>query len=152
MLAPGDPAPDFTLQADDGSTVSLSDLHGTRVILYFYPSDDTPGCTKQACDIRDNWSAFEAAGARVYGISRDDIASHQAFRAKFQLPFPLLSDPDHAVAEDYGVWVEKTNYGKTSMGINRSAFVVGEDGTIVQALYGVKPLDTSPKALAALAA
>ena len=151
MLAAGDTAPDFALEADDGETVRLSDLRGSRVVVYFYPKDDTPGCTKQACEIRDSYADYEAAGARVYGISRDDAESHRRFREKYSLPFPLLSDPDHAVADAYDVWGEKTNYGKTSMGIIRSAFVIDEEGRIVQALYNVKPLDTTAQALSALA-
>jgi peroxiredoxin Q/BCP len=150
-LAAGDAAPDFTLQADDGETVSLADLRGSRVVIYFYPKDDTPGCTKQACQLRDEWGSFEDVGARVFGISPDSVESHQRFREKYQLPFQLLSDPGHAVADAYGVWGEKTSYGKTSMGIHRSAFVIDEEGTVAQALYDVAPLDTAPKALAALA-
>jgi peroxiredoxin Q/BCP len=150
-LAPGDAAPAFTLAADDGETVSLDDLRGSRVVIYFYPKDDTPGCTKQACQLRDEWSSFEEQRVPVFGISPDSVESHRRFREKFQLPFRLLADPGHAVADAYGVWGEKTSYGKTSMGIIRSAFVIDEDGRIAQALYNVAPLDTAPKALAALA-
>jgi peroxiredoxin Q/BCP len=151
MLHPGDPAPDFSLPADDGTTVRLSDLRGRRVVVYFYPKDDTPGCTKQACSIRDSWGDFEAAGAEVFGISPDDVASHVRFREKFALPFRLLADEDHHVAEAYDVWQLKTSYGRTSMGIVRSAFVIDETGKVARALYNVKPLDTTPQSLAALA-
>jgi thioredoxin-dependent peroxiredoxin len=150
-LAPGDAAPDFTLTADDGETVSLGGLRGSRVVIYFYPKDDTPGCTKQACALRDDWGSFEDLGAKVFGISPDSVESHQKFREKFSLPFQLLADTGHAVADAYEVWGEKKNYGKTYMGIHRSAFVIDEEGKIAQALYDVAPLDTAPKALAALA-
>jgi peroxiredoxin Q/BCP len=150
-LAAGDSAPDFTLAADDGETVSLGDLRGSRVVIYFYPKDDTPGCTKQACALRDDWGSFENLNTKVFGISPDSVESHQRFREKYALPFQLLADPGHAVADAYEVWGEKTSYGKTSMGIRRSAFVIDENGTIAQALYNVAPLDTAPKALAALA-
>jgi peroxiredoxin Q/BCP len=151
MLSPGDPAPDFELPADDGSTVRLADLAGTRVVLYFYPKDDTPGCTAQACSLRDASADLAAAGATVVGVSPDSPESHATFRDKYALGFRLLSDQDHATAEAYGAWGEKKNYGKTSMGIIRSAFVIGEDGKIVLAKYNVKPDATAPGALAALA-
>ena len=138
-LAPGAPAPEFRLEADDGSTVALGDLRGERVVLYFYPKDDTSGCTTQACGFRDRTADFDAAGARVIGVSPDSLASHTKFRNKHGLTFTLLSDPDHAVAEAYGVWVEKSMYGRTYMGIERSTFVIGPDGTLEQALYKVKP-------------
>ena len=151
MLSPGDPAPDFTLAADDGSTVSLSGLRGSPVVVYFYPKDDTPGCTAQACSLRDGYGDFEAANAVVLGISPDGVASHRRFKDKYGLPFPLLADEDHQVAEAYGVWAEKTRGGRTYMGINRSAFVIDENGTLVDVVYGIKPDDTTPRALAALA-
>jgi thioredoxin-dependent peroxiredoxin len=151
MLSPGDPAPDFTLAADDGSTVSLSGLRGSPVVVYFYPKDDTPGCTAQACSLRDGYGDFEAANAVVLGISPDGVASHRRFKDKYGLPFPLLADEDHHVAEAYGVWAEKTRGGRTYMGINRSAFVIDENGTLVDVVYGIKPDDTTPRALAALA-
>jgi peroxiredoxin Q/BCP len=150
-LSPGDPAPTFSLQADDGSTVELADLKGSRVVLYFYPKDDTPGCTTQACSLRDAHADFEQAGATVLGVSPDSVESHAKFRDKYALGFHLLADTDHAVAEAYGVWGEKKNYGKTYMGIVRSAFVIDGDGTIVLAKYNVKPDATAPGALAALA-
>jgi thioredoxin-dependent peroxiredoxin len=151
MLSPGDPAPAFELPADDGSTVSLADLKGSRAVIYFYPKDDTPGCTAQACSLRDAKADFDAIGASVFGVSPDSPASHARFRDKYALGFRLLADQDHTVAEAYGAWGEKKNYGKTSMGIIRSAFVVDEDGKIVLAKYNVKPDATAPGALAALA-
>jgi peroxiredoxin Q/BCP len=151
MLSPGDPAPTFELPADDGSTVRLADLHGSRVVIYFYPKDDTPGCTRQACALRDAQADFDAVGATVFGVSPDSPASHAKFRDTYALGFRLLADEDHAMAEAYGAWGEKTNYGKTSKGIIRSAFVIDAEGTIVQALYNVKPEATAPGALAALA-
>ena len=151
MLSPGDPAPAFELPADDGSTVSLDDLKGSRAVIYFYPKDDTPGCTTQACSLRDAKADFDAIGASVFGVSPDSPASHARFRDKYALGFRLLADEDHAIAEAYGAWGEKTNYGKTSMGIIRSAFVIDEDGKIVLAKYNVKPDATAPGALAALA-
>ena len=138
-LEAGQPAPDFSLPADDGSTVSLSDVAGTTVVLYFYPKDDTPGCTTQACGLRDMSADYDAAGVRVIGVSPDPVASHVRFRDKHDLPFTLLSDADHAVAEAYGVWVEKSMYGKTYMGVERSTFVIGPDGVLKDALYKVKP-------------
>ena len=138
-LEPGQPAPDFSLQADDGSTVSLSDLAGGTVALYFYPKDDTTGCTAQACEFRDRKADYDAAGVRVIGVSPDPLTSHVKFRDKHGLPFTLLSDPDHEAAEAYGVWVEKSMYGRKYMGIERSTFVIGPDGVVTQALYKVKP-------------
>ncbi|MEO9174575.1 MAG: thioredoxin-dependent thiol peroxidase [Gaiellales bacterium] len=151
MLSAGDPAPDFSLPADDGSTVGLADLKGRRAVIYFYPRDDTPGCTKQACALRDAQADFDAIGATIVGVSPDSPESHARFRDKYALGFRLLADQDHAVAEAFGAWGEKTNYGKTSMGIIRSAFVIDEDGKIVLAKYNVKPDATAPRALAALA-
>ena len=149
MLQAGDEAPDFSLESDEGDTVTLSALRGQPVVFYFYPKDDTPGCTAQACSLRDSYSEIAALGAALYGISPDDSESHRSFRAKFGLPFPLLVDRGHAVAEAYDVWRERPN-GK--MGILRSAFVVGPDGRLVRASYDVKPEDTTPQALAALSA
>jgi peroxiredoxin Q/BCP len=138
-LEAGQRAPDFSLEADDGSTVSLSDIAGSTAVLYFYPKDDTTGCTAEACEFRDLAPDYDAAGARVIGVSPDPIASHVRFRDKHGLPFTLLSDPDHATADAYGVWVEKSRYGRTYMGVERSTFVIGPDGTIQEALYKVKP-------------
>jgi thioredoxin-dependent peroxiredoxin len=149
MLQAGDEAPDFSLESDEGETVTLSALRGRPVVFYFYPKDDTPGCTAQACSLRDSYDEIQASGAALYGISPDDSESHRQFRAKFGLPFPLLVDTDHKLAERYGVWAERPN---GNMGILRSSFVVGPDGRLLSASYGVKPEDTSPEALAALSA
>jgi thioredoxin-dependent peroxiredoxin len=137
-LAPGDPAPDFTLNDADGNPVSLSSLRGQRVIVYFYPAAMTPGCTTQACDFRDSLTDLTGAGVTVLGISPDRPAKLARFRDKERLTFPLLSDPDHAVHRAYGTYGEKKLYGKTTMGVIRSTFVVGPDGVIEEARYGVK--------------
>jgi thioredoxin-dependent peroxiredoxin len=129
-LEEGQSAPDFMLTADDGSKVKLSALRGRPVVLYFYPRDDTPGCTKQACAFRDQQSALAGHGAKVLGVSADDVASHVKFRDKFKLNFPLLADTDHRVAEKYGAWREKNMYGKKSMGIQRSTFLIDADGKV----------------------
>jgi thioredoxin-dependent peroxiredoxin len=126
----GETAPDFTLPTDDGRQVKLSDLRGKPVVLYFYPKDDTPGCTKEACAFRDRTQELAAKGAVVLGVSPDDVASHGQFRDKYRLNFPLLSDADHQVAERYGAWREKNMYGKISMGIQRSTFLIGGDGKV----------------------
>ena len=148
----GMPAPDFELKNDAGETVKLSDLRGKRVVLYFYPKDDTPGCTAQACGIRDAWGEFQRTGAVVLGVSPDDEASHATFREKYELPFPLLADPGHRTAEDYAVWVEKKNYGKTYMGVERSTFVIDEEGNLAKVLRRVKPDKHADDVLAALSA
>lgn len=148
--AVGDMAPDFELPADDGTTVRLSDLRGQRVILYFYPKDDTPGCTTQACGFRDNYVEITEKKGVVLGISPDGVASHVKFKTKFNLPFRLLADEDHKVAELYGVWREKTNYGKTYMGIVRSHFVVDEEGKLADVQYSVSPEVSVENALASL--
>ena len=152
MVEEGSPAPEFELQSDTGETVRLSSLRGKPVVLYFYPKDHTSGCTTQACGIRDAWGEFERAGAVVLGVSPDDVASHQSFRADYELPFTLLADPDHTVAEAYGVWAEKSRYGRTYMGIVRSTFVIGPDGTIEKAMRNVKPETHADDVLAVLAA
>jgi peroxiredoxin Q/BCP len=152
MVEQGSPAPDFELQSDTGETVRLSSLRGKPVVLYFYPKDHTSGCTTQACGIRDAWSEFERAGAVVLGVSPDDVASHQSFRADYELPFTLLADPDHKVAEAYGVWAEKSRYGRTYMGIVRSTFVIAPDGTIQKVMRNVKPATHTDDVLAELAA
>ena len=126
----GQTAPDFTLPADNGGKVKLSELRGKPVVLYFYPKDDTPGCTKEACAFRDRSQDLKAKGAVVLGVSPDDVASHGEFRDKYSLNFPLLADTDHQVAEGYGAWREKNMYGKKSMGIQRSTFLIGPDGTV----------------------
>lgn len=147
MLKTGQPAPTFTLTAHDGSQVSLSDFRGKKVVLYFYPKADTPGCTTQACAIRDNWGPIEASGAVVLGISPDEPAALVKFRDKYNLPFPLLSDPDHAVAEAYGAWGEKKMYGKAYEGIIRSHFGVDENGNLIDVSIQVKPETTADLAL-----
>ena len=139
MLEPGQPAPPFSLESDTGETVTLDSLKGTPTVIYFYPKDDTPGCTKQACSIRDSWAEFGRIGGRVIGVSPQDPASHRKFKEKYGLPFPLLADTEHRMAEDYGVWVEKKNYGKTYMGIERSTFVIDADGTLAAIKRHVKP-------------
>jgi len=148
--AVGSPAPDFTLTADDGATVRLSDLRGRRVVLYFYPKDDTPGCTTQACGFRDNYVEITEKDAVVFGISPDGVGSHVKFRTKFNLPFRLLADEDHKVAELYGVWGEKSMYGKTYFGIIRSHFVVDAEGKVADVQYSVSPDDSVANALATL--
>lgn len=137
-LAPGDTAPDFTLTADDGSQVSLSSLRGQRVIVYFYPAAMTPGCTKEACDFRDNLGVLGGAGITVLGISPDEPGQLAKFRARDHLTFPLLSDPDHKVHDAYGAWGEKTLYGRKSVGVIRSTFVIDASGAVERAYYGVK--------------
>ena len=149
-LQVGDSAPAFTAVTDSGATVSLSDYRGKRVVLYFYPKDDTPGCTTQACGFRDNYPVSEEKNAVVLGVSPDSAKSHQKFKTKFNLPFTLLVDEDHVIAEAYGVWVEKSMYGKKYMGIERSHFVIDEEGRILEAQVKVKPEVSVESALAAL--
>jgi thioredoxin-dependent peroxiredoxin len=150
MVEEGQQAPDFELGTDEGKRVRLSDLRGQPVVLYFYPKDDTPGCTVQASEIRDDWSAFEERGAVVLGVSPDDEDSHAKFKSKYSLPFTLLADPDHRVADQYGVWGEREYAGKKYMGINRSTFVIDREGRVAKTLYGVKPQGHAEKVLAAL--
>ena len=152
MIEEGKPAPDFALMSDAGETVKLSDLRGKPVVLYFYPKDDTPGCTTQACGIRDAYGEFQRAGAVVLGVSPDAEASHVKFREKYDLPFTLLADTEHEVAELYGVWGEKKYMGRTYMGVNRSTFVIGEDGTVRRVMLNVKPDTHADDVLAVLAA
>ncbi len=130
MLTTGDRAPSFSLTSDSGKTVSSASLKGQRYVLYFYPKDDTPGCTKEACAFRDNLPAFGKLGVPVFGLSADDGQSHAKFAKKYALTFPLLSDPDHALLDAYGAWVEKNMYGRTYFGVQRSTFVVAGDGRI----------------------
>ena len=137
-LAPGDPAPDFTLTAHDGSSVTLSQLRGEHVVVYFYPAAMTPGCTTQACDFRDSLDALAAAGYRVLGVSKDPVARLAEFAERDGLTFPLLSDPDHRVMEAYGAWGEKTNYGRTTVGVVRSTVVVDPRGVVELAQYNVR--------------
>jgi peroxiredoxin Q/BCP len=152
MLEPGDTAPSFSLLDQGGEIVALDDFRGRKVLVYFYPKADTPGCTTQSCDLRDHRQDFAELGVDVVGISPDQPEANLAFDQKYGLGFPLLSDPDHAVAEAWSTWGERTNYGKTYMGIIRSSFLVDEDGRIERAWYKVKPADTVPKARDALAA
>jgi peroxiredoxin Q/BCP len=146
----GTMAPDFEATTDSGERVKLSDFRGKRVVLYFYPKDDTPGCTTQACGFRDRYPVIEEKNAVVLGVSPDGQKSHQKFRTKYHLPFTLLVDEDHAIAEAYGVWGQKTFMGKKFMGVVRSHFVIDEEGRIVQAEVNVKPTDSVERALAAL--
>lgn len=146
----GDAAPDFTARTDTGESLSLSDLRGKKIVLYFYPKDDTPGCTEQSCGFRDSHAEFEAHDGVVLGVSPDGEASHAKFRSKYDLPFTLLVDEDHAIAEAYGVWAEKKMYGRAYMGIERSHFVIDEEGTIIDAQVKVSPKDSPAKALAAI--
>ena len=144
MIEEGKPAPDFELESDSGETVKLSERRGTPVVLYFYPKDDTPGCTRQACGIRDAWSEFEQAGAEVFGISADTVASHEKFKAKYSLPFPLLADPEHTLGESYGVAQE----GKNSY--ERSTFVIDAEGNLTKIMRRVNPDEHADQVLAAL--
>ena len=149
MLKPGDLAPDFTLPGKDGEPVTLSSFRGEKVVLYFYPKDNTPGCTRQACAFAAAYSGFREKNAVVIGISRDSTASHQKFAEKYDLPFILLSDPDRIAIDAYGVWQEKKRCGKVSMGIVRSTFLIDEEGRISAAMENVKP-DTNPAEVLAL--
>ena len=139
MLEVGTKAPDFTLQDQDGKDVSLSDFKGKKVILYFYPKDNTSGCTKQACAFKELYPDFMEKDAIVLGVSKDSVASHKKFQEKYELPFELLSDPEHKVIEQYDVWKEKSMYGKKYMGIVRSTYLIDEEGNIEKALEKVKP-------------
>ena len=150
MVEEGKPAPEFTLSSDTGGTVSLDSLRGKPVVLYFYPKDDTPGCTAQACGIRDVWAEFRKRGATVLGVSPDSAASHAKFKEKYGLPFTLLADEDHSVAEAYGVWVEKSMAGKNYMGVERSTFVIDGEGNVARVMRRVKPDTHADDVLAAL--
>ena len=152
MIQTGDTAPDFTLPDQDGNQVSLSGLRGKRVVLYFYPKADTPGCTTQACGIRDHRADYADADAVVLGVSPDAPKKIAKFDQKFSLGFPLLGDEDHSVAEAYGVWVEKSMYGKTYMGMERSTFVIGPDGVVTDVFRKVKPAEHDALVLGALGA
>jgi peroxiredoxin Q/BCP len=149
-LKVGDQAPSFSLEDQNGRIVSLADFQGTKLLVYFYPKADTPGCTRQACSVRDAAESLQQAGAAAVGISPDAPDKQKKFDDKYSLGFPLLSDPDHKVAQAYGVWGQKSRYGKSYEGIIRSSFLIDGDGTILQATYEVKPEDTVPKAQEAL--
>jgi peroxiredoxin Q/BCP len=150
VVAEGKPAPDFELKTDTGETVKLSDLRGQPVVLYFYPKDDTPGCTTQACGIRDAYQEFRDRGAAVFGVSADGEASHAKFREKYELPFTLLADPDKQAIGAYDVWKERSMYGKKYMGIERSTFVIDRDGNLAKELRKVKPAEHAELVLGAL--
>ncbi len=152
MISEGDRAPDFTLTSDRGEQITLSSLRGRPVVLYFYPRDDTPGCTAQACGIRDVYGELERAGAVVLGVSPDDAPRHARFKAKYGLPFTLLADPEHEVAERYGVWGEKRFRGRTFTGVKRTTFLIAPDGTVARVLRDVKPATHADDVLQALAA
>jgi peroxiredoxin Q/BCP len=150
MIAKGQKAPGFTLPDDEGNMVSLSDFSGRKVVLYFYPKDDTPGCTKEACSFRDAFDEFMEAGAAVLGVSPDGKTSHAGFRKRYGLPFHLLSDEGHKVANAYGAWGEKTLYGKLGLGIIRSTFVIDENGAVAEVFPKVKPEGHAREVLRAL--
>ena len=151
-LNPGDAAPDFELTADDGSVVSSSELAGSRYALYFYPKDDTPGCTAQACGLRDHWSRIRASEVPVFGVSPDSVKSHAKFREKYALPYRLLADDGHRLADAYGVWIQKKFAGREYYGNERTTFVIGADGRIEHVLPQVKPDEHVDRLLGAIAA
>jgi peroxiredoxin Q/BCP len=148
----GDPAPNFKLPTDGGKTLSMEDLKGKNVVLYFYPKDDTPGCTREACSFRDNLPKFSSMDATILGVSRDSSQSHDEFKAKYQLPFTLVSDVDGKLSEGYGVWVERERDGKKSMGMNRSTFLIDKKGVIRKEWRGVNVDGHSEEVLAAVTA
>jgi peroxiredoxin Q/BCP len=150
MIKQGEFAPDFELLSDSGEMVRLSDFRGRTVVLYFYPKDDTPGCTKEACSFRDSYAPLQAAGVVVLGVSPDSTKSHTRFKTKFSLPFPLLADTDHKVAEAYGVWVEKSGYGRKYWGNARTTFVIDGEGRVKKVFEKVKPEGHAEEVLAAL--
>jgi len=152
LVTEGEPAPDFTLISDSGEPVTLSSFKGKPVVLYFYPKDDTPGCTVESCEFRDAYDVFRDRGAEILGVSPDGERSHQKFKRKYDLPFPLLADPEHVAAEAYGVWVEKKMMGKTYMGIDRSTFLIDSDGNVAKAMRGIKPAGHASDVLDALPA
>ena len=150
MLKAGTPAPAFALQSDSGDLIKLADFKGRKVVLYFYPKDDTSGCTVEACEFKDSWNALKRAGAIVLGVSPDGVESHARFKGKHQLPFPLLADPDHSVAEKYGVWGEKSMYGRKYHGIHRTTFVIDENGRVATVFEKVKPKGHAAQVLEAV--
>src|SRR5437763_16669568 len=151
-LEPGDQAPDFTLSDQNGNLVTLSELRGQNVVLYFYPKADTPGCTRQACGVRDHQPEYQGAHAVVLGVSPDQVNAVSKFDQKYGLGFPLLADSDHAVAEQYGVWIEKSMYGRKYMGNERTTFVIGPDGKLKEVFHAVKPAEHDDLILDALRA
>jgi len=150
VIEEGKPAPDFELLSDTGDSVKLSDFRGRPVVLYFYPKDDTPGCTTEACEFRDAYDVYRERGAEVLGVSPDNEASHAKFKSKYELPFTLLADPEHEVAEKYGVWGERKFAGRKYMGINRSTFVIDAEGKVSRAMLGIKPAGHAEEVLNAL--
>jgi peroxiredoxin Q/BCP len=151
MISEGQPAPDIELESDTGDRVKLADFRGKTVVLYFYPKDDTPGCTTEACEFRDTYDRFREQGVEVIGVSPDPVKSHQKFKSKHELPFPLLADPEHRLAEAYGVWGEKKYMGRKYMGINRSTFVIDPEGKVAKAMVGIKPAGHAAQILDQLA-
>ena len=151
FLEVGDKAPAFKAKDQEGETVSLSDFKGKKLVLYFYPKDDTPGCTKEACSFRDGWSKYRKRGVAVLGVSTDDEKSHRKFAEKFSLPFPLLADPEKKIVTDYGVWGEKSMYGRKYMGTHRVTYVIDEKGRIAAVWPKVKPDGHADDVLAAIA-
>ena len=149
-ILPGVPAPDFVLLDDSGVTRRLSDYRGQTIVLYFYPKDDTPGCTTEACNFRDDYSAYVEAGVTILGVSPDSAKSHTKFKQKFQLPFPLLADDQHTVSEAYGVWSKKKFMGREYMGVSRTTFVIDADGRIKKIFSEVKPASHSVEVLTAV--
>ena len=150
MLKPGTKAPSFSLLSDGGEQISLKALQGRKVVLYFYPKDDTSGCTVEACEFRDRWAEVKRRGATVLGVSPDPVSAHDKFKRKYALPFPLLSDPDHSVAEAYGAWGDKSMYGRKYKGILRTTFVLDEAGRVLRVFEKVKPRGHAAEVLAAL--
>ena len=150
MIEEGKPAPDFELESDEGATVKLSELRGKTIVLYFYPKDNTPGCTKQACGFRDALREYQDRGAIVLGVSPDDAASHRKFKTQYELPFTLLVDSEHEVADAYGAWGEKSFAGRNYMGVIRSTFVIDPDGNVARAMYGVNAERNPTEVLEAL--
>lgn len=151
-ISSGIPAPDFELLDDTNTPRKLSDYRGRNVVLYFYPADDTPGCTKEACNFRDDYSAYENADVVILGVSPDDVASHAKFKKKFQLPFPLLADEGHKVCDLYGVWGPKKSFGKEYDGVIRTTFLIDGNGNIVNVFENVRPSEHSAEVLSALSA
>jgi peroxiredoxin Q/BCP len=152
VIDTGTMAPDFAVAADDGSTVSLAGLRGRPVVLYFYPKDDTSGCTTEACELRDAFPRFTSANAVILGVSPDSVASHVKFKKKYALPFTLLADTDHAIADAYGVWKQKSMYGRKYMGVERTTFVIGADGRVARVFEKVKPAGHAADVAEAIAA